>query len=89
MTVILDKLSQKTRKGEKGHLSKPNSKHFFMWNFKSIARPKTKMPSVTTAIQLYLILEPAEPDIKWGKIGKKRHKLSLIADMIVYIENPR
>ena len=47
------------------------------------------MPSVTTAIQLYLILEPTEPDIKWGKIVKKRSKLSLIADMIVYIENPR
>lgn len=73
-------------------MRKPNSKHFFFfftWNFKSITRPKTKMPSVASAIQLYVIVEPTEPDSKWGKNGKKKRKLSLTADMMVYTENPR
>ena len=45
------------------------------------------MPSVASAIQLYV--EPTEPDSKWGKNGKKKRKLSLTADMMVYTENPR
>lgn len=47
------------------------------------------MPSVASAIQLYVIVEPTEPDSKWGKNGKKKRKLSLTADMMVYTENPR
>lgn len=72
-------------------MRKPNSKHFFFftWNFKSFTRPKTKTPSVTGAIQLHFIVEPTEPDSKWGKNGKKKRKLSLTADIVVYMENPR
>lgn len=47
------------------------------------------MPSVTSAIQLCFIVEPTEPESKWGKNGKKKPKLSLTADMMVYTENPR
>ena len=36
-----------------------------------------------------LVVEPIGPDSKWAKSGKKKLELSLIVDMIIYVENPR